>query len=60
MKEAFVKDDDNGGDLKPQTSIPTRDEMTTAQFDEMMETGLRQAKNGEAYDVEDAFDKLEK
>ena len=41
-------------------SVPARDEMTTAQFDEMMETGLRQAKENEAYDVEDAFAILEK
>ena len=39
---------------------PIRDEMTTAQFDEKMETGLHQAENDEAYGVEDAFDKLEK
>ena len=35
--------------------IPARDQMTAAQFDAMMETGLRQAKAGNGRTLEDAF-----
>ena len=42
------------------TPVPIRSEMTKAQYDEMMETGLRQAKTGETYDVDEAFAILEK
>ena len=40
------------------TEVPARDEMTAVQFDNMMQEGLRQAKNNESYDVDDVFDKL--
>ena len=42
------------------TDIPVRDEMTTEQFDEMMETGLKQAEQDEAFDVDEAFEDLQK
>ncbi len=35
-----------------------RDEMTKAEFDAMMETGLNQVKNGESIPAEEAFDQL--
>ena len=35
-----------------------RDEMTRAEFDAMMETGLTQAKNGESIPAEEAFNQL--
>jgi len=38
--------------------IKTRDTMTDAEFDEMMQRGLKQAKAGDAYPYETAFDKL--
>ena len=41
------------------SSIPARDEMTTAQFDRMMVTGLQQAKADDSLDADDVFDELE-
>lgn len=35
-----------------------RNEMTRVEFDDMMETGLTQAKNGESIPAEDAFNRL--
>ncbi len=35
-----------------------RDEMTEAEFDAMMETGLAQAKNGDSIPAEEAFNQL--
>lgn len=35
--------------------IPTRDSMTDAQFDAMMEEGYRQAKNGQTIPLDEAF-----
>ena len=34
--------------------------MTEEQFNEMMTTGLEQAKQDEAYDADEVFDELEK
>lgn len=39
-------------------AIPTRDKLTTAQFNTMMERGLSQAKAGQGLDVEDAFQRI--
>lgn len=36
-------------------SLPTRDRMTDAQFNAMMEKGYRQAKSGEGLPVDEAF-----
>ncbi|MBR3306738.1 MAG: helix-turn-helix domain-containing protein [Lachnospiraceae bacterium] len=38
---------------------PVRDEMTKAQFDEIMAVGLKQAKEDDSYDVDDVFAELE-
>lgn len=38
--------------------IPTRDTMTEAEFDEMMNTGLIQAKAGDSVSFESAFESL--
>ena len=35
--------------------LPTRDNMTDAEFNAIMEKGYQQAKNGEAIPLEDAF-----
>ena len=35
--------------------LPTRDSMTEAQFNAMMEKGYQQAKNGQAIPVDEAF-----
>ncbi len=40
------------------SGIKTRDTMTDAEFDEMMQRGLEQAKMGEAFPYETAFDEL--
>lgn len=40
------------------SGIKTRDTMTNEEFDEMMQTGLTQAKAGEAVPYETAFEKL--
>lgn len=39
-------------------TIPTRDNMSTRQFDAMMEKGLSQAKAGQGMDIDDAFAKI--
>ena len=39
-------------------NIPAQDTMSTAQFDEMMEIGLNQAKAGQGLDFNDAFAKI--
>ena len=41
------------------TTVPARDEMTTAQFNQMMDTGLRQAKKDDSFDVDEVFAELE-
>jgi len=40
------------------SGIKTLDTMTDAEFDEMMQTGLEQAKKGESVTYEEAFDRL--
>lgn len=40
-------------------SVPARDEMTKAQFDQMMATGLKQAKEDDSFDVDEVFAELE-
>ena len=40
-------------------SVPARDEMTITQFDQMMATGLRQAKEDDSFDVDEVFAELE-
>ena len=40
-------------------SVPVRDEMTDEQFDVMMQTGLKQAKEGDSYKIEEVFDEIE-
>ena len=39
-------------------SISTRDAMSIAQFNEMMEKGLKQAKAGQGMDLDDAFARI--
>lgn len=39
--------------------IPSRDELTETQFNQMMEKGLEQAKSGDSFDVDEVFDELE-
>ena len=40
-------------------TLPARDEMTAAQFDQMMATGLQQAKEDDSFDVDEVFIELE-
>ena len=40
-------------------TVPVRDEMTTAQFDQMMTIGLKQAKEDGSFDVDEVFAELE-
>ena len=40
--------------------VPVRDEMTAAQFDQMMATGMAQAMAGDAVDADKVFDELER
>ncbi|MCI9144103.1 MAG: toxin-antitoxin system protein [Lachnospiraceae bacterium] len=39
--------------------VPARDEMTKAEFDRMMATGLQQAKADDSFDVDEVFAELE-
>lgn len=40
-------------------TVPAWDEMTAAQFDQMMATGLKQAKEDDSFDVDEVFAELE-
>ena len=40
------------------TLVSARDEMSTAEFNRVMETGLKQAKNNESYNVDEVFTEL--
>lgn len=40
-------------------SVPSRDEMSTAEFNKMMEVGLQQAKNDDSFGVDEVFAELE-
>ena len=40
-------------------AVPSRDEMTTAEFNKMMEVGLQQAKNDDSFGVDEVFAELE-
>jgi addiction module RelB/DinJ family antitoxin len=42
------------------TPVPARDEMTKAQFDQMMSVGLEQAKSGDSFDADDVFNEIER
>ena len=41
-------------------AVLSRDEITAAQFDQMMENGLKQAKEDDSFDVDEVFDELER
>ena len=45
--------------LSTPNQIPSRIEMTTTEFDEMMAKGLEQAKNGQGKSLDEAFQLLE-
>ena len=45
--------------LSTPNQIPSRIEMTTTEFDEMMAKGLEQAKNGQGKSLDEAFQILE-
>ncbi|MBR2593846.1 MAG: type II toxin-antitoxin system RelB/DinJ family antitoxin [Firmicutes bacterium] len=40
-------------------TVPARDEMTTAQFNQMMDTGLQQAKDDDSFGIDEVFAELE-
>ena len=40
--------------------IPTRDAMSDAQFNAIMENGCNQAKSGQSIPIDEAFDKIRK
>ena len=46
-------------DLSTPNQIPSRIEITTTEFDEMMAKGLEQAKNGQGRSLDEAFQLLE-
>lgn len=41
------------------STVPARDEMSVAEFNHMMATGLSQAKDNDSFDVDEVFGKLE-
>ena len=43
----------------PEPALPVREKMTGKQFDQMMATGLEQAKADDSYDFNQVFDDLE-
>ena len=44
--------------LEIPNTLTTRDDLSKAEFDTMMQTGLMQAKEDESFSVEDAFSQL--
>lgn len=43
----------------PESKLPAYDEMSVAEFDQMMATGLAQAKADDSFDTDEAFEELE-
>ena len=43
----------------PKSNIPAYDEMNTAEFNQMMATGLAQAKADDSFDMDEVFGELE-
>ena len=41
-------------------SVPVLDEMTDAQYNNMMKTGLEQAKRDDSFSVDEVFGRLER
>ena len=43
----------------PEPNIPAYDEMSTAEFNQMMAVGLAQAKADDSFDMDEVFEELE-
>lgn len=43
----------------PESKLPAFDEMSVAEFDQMMATGLAQAKADDSFDTDEVFEELE-
>lgn len=43
----------------PESSLPIRESMTAAEFDQMMTAGLAQAKADDSFDADEVFSELE-
>ena len=43
----------------PESKLPAYDEMNTAEFNQMMATGLVQAKADDSFDIDEVFGELE-
>ena len=43
----------------PESRLPAYDDMSVAEFNQMMATGLAQAKADDSYDLSDVFEELE-
>ena len=46
------------GNCIPRPEIPTRDSLTDAQFEAMLEEGYRQVKNGQTVPLDEAFRRI--
>lgn len=42
------------------TSVPARDELTEIKFNQMIATGLKQAKEDDSFDADEVFEELER
>ncbi len=42
----------------PESKLPARDEMSTEEFNKMMEVGLAQAKADDSFDIDEVFSEL--
>ena len=43
----------------PESGLPAYDEMSVADFNQMMATGLSQAKSDDSFDMDEVFEELE-
>ena len=43
----------------PESKLPVYDEMSVAEFNQMMATGLAQAKTDDSFDMDEVFEELE-
>lgn len=43
----------------PESKLPAYDDMCVADFNQMMATGLTQAKTDDSFDIDDVFEELE-
>ena len=58
MRNRVVEIQDNKKSINSENIIKTREDMTDAEFNELIKLSLEQVKNGELVSVDEAFEEL--